>query len=232
MAAAVVGPEGILEERVAGAARPDSLFALASLTKPLVALAVMVAAEEGSIDLDAPVAEHLPAYRTPTKDAITARHLLSHASGLPEVGPRGVASLDVEPVHPLADPAGLLERGLRRAGRAAARRHRDRPRRIRAPGGVRAAAGWMRSWACPRLSPTERSTCASRVSGARGRRSSTRARGAHARPPPAARLRPPPPTPGSCSCCSGGGAPLLAPETFAEFARCSTPGWPAGSSRS
>ena len=31
---------------------------------------------------------------------ITARHLLSHASGLPEVGPPGVASLDVDPVAP------------------------------------------------------------------------------------------------------------------------------------
>ena len=96
------GATAIREQRAAGAAGPDSLFALASLTKPLVALAVMVAAEEGSIDLDAPVAAHLPAYRTPTRAAITARHLLSHASGLPEVGPRGVASLDVEPVHPPA----------------------------------------------------------------------------------------------------------------------------------
>ena len=102
VAAAVVGRGGIREERLAGAARPDSLFALASLTKPLVALAVMVAAEEGSVDLDAPAAEHLPAYRTPAKAAITPRHLLAHASGLPESGPRGVASLDVEPVHPPA----------------------------------------------------------------------------------------------------------------------------------
>ncbi len=102
VAAAVVGRAGIREERLAGAARPDSLFALASLTKPLVALAVMVAAEEGSVDLDAPAAEHLPAYRTPAKAAITPRHLLAHASGLPESGPRGVASLDVEPVHPPA----------------------------------------------------------------------------------------------------------------------------------
>jgi CubicO group peptidase (beta-lactamase class C family) len=102
VAAAVVGRDGLRQEHVAGAARPDSLFALASLTKPLVALAVMVAAEEGSIDLDAPVAEHLAAYRAPTRQAITARHLLSHSSGLPESGPRGVAALDVEPVHPPA----------------------------------------------------------------------------------------------------------------------------------
>jgi CubicO group peptidase (beta-lactamase class C family) len=99
-AAAVVAAGGVRETRIAGAARPESLFALASLTKPLVALAAMVAAEEGSIDLDAPVAEHLAAYRTAAKRSITPRHLLSHASGLPEVGPRGVAALAVEPVCP------------------------------------------------------------------------------------------------------------------------------------
>ncbi len=101
-AAAVVGPLGVRETRSAGTAGPASLFALASLTKPVVAMAVMVAAEEGSIDLDAPVAEHLAAYRTPGKRAITPRHLLSHASGLPEVGPTGVPAPDVEPVCPPA----------------------------------------------------------------------------------------------------------------------------------
>ena len=101
-AAAVVGPLGVRETSSAGTAGPASLFALASLTKPVVAMAVMVAAEEGSIDLDAPVAEHLAAYRTPAKRAITPRHLLSHASGLPEVGPTGVPALDVEPVCPPA----------------------------------------------------------------------------------------------------------------------------------
>jgi CubicO group peptidase (beta-lactamase class C family) len=101
-AAAVVGPRGIRETHSAGTAGPASLFALASLTKPVVAMAVMVAAEEGSIDLDAPVADHLAAYRTPAKRAITPRHLLSHASGLPEVGPTGVPAVDVEPVCPPA----------------------------------------------------------------------------------------------------------------------------------
>lgn len=100
--AAVVGPDGIRESRLAGGARPDSLFALASLTKPLVAVAVLVAAEEGSIDLDAPVAEHLEQYRAPDRRAITPRHLLSHASGLPEAGPVGVSAVDVEPVRPPA----------------------------------------------------------------------------------------------------------------------------------
>jgi CubicO group peptidase (beta-lactamase class C family) len=102
VAAAVVGPEGIRESRLAGAAHAGSLFALASLTKPLVAMAVLVAAEEGSIDLDAPVGEHLEQYREPARSAITPRHLLSHASGLPEAGPAGTPAIDVEPVWPPA----------------------------------------------------------------------------------------------------------------------------------
>src|SRR5262249_7356632 len=79
VAAAIVGRDGIRDLRVAGNADEHSLFALASLTKPLVALAVLVAAEEGAIDLDAPAADHLAAYGRPSTEAITARHLLAHA---------------------------------------------------------------------------------------------------------------------------------------------------------
>ena len=39
---------------------PGTRFALASLTKPLVALAALVAVEEGLADLDEPLAEHVP----------------------------------------------------------------------------------------------------------------------------------------------------------------------------
>ena len=102
VAAAVVGAEGVRESRFAGAARRDSLFALASLTKPLVAAAALVAAEEGAIDLDGPVADHLPAYGTGARAAVTVRHLLAHASGLPESGPPGVTAVDVELERPPA----------------------------------------------------------------------------------------------------------------------------------
>lgn len=50
----------------------DRAFPLASVTKPLTALAVLVAVEEGSVDLDQPAG--------PTGS--TLRHLLAHASGL------------------------------------------------------------------------------------------------------------------------------------------------------
>ena len=72
VAAAIVGPEGVRDQRVAGEAEPGSLFALASLTKPIVALAVLVAVEEGAVDLDEPVGRHLAAYAAGPRAA--ARH--------------------------------------------------------------------------------------------------------------------------------------------------------------
>jgi CubicO group peptidase (beta-lactamase class C family) len=54
----------------------DREFRWASVTKPVTALAVLVAAEEGTIDLDEPAGP----------PGSTVRHLLSHASGLPFEG--------------------------------------------------------------------------------------------------------------------------------------------------
>jgi CubicO group peptidase (beta-lactamase class C family) len=71
-AAAVVGPEGVRATH--GAA--DREFRWASVTKPAVALATFVAAEEGVVDLDEPAGP----------EGSTVRHLLAHASGLPFEG--------------------------------------------------------------------------------------------------------------------------------------------------
>jgi CubicO group peptidase (beta-lactamase class C family) len=67
-AAAVVGPWGVLAEH--GDIRRG--FALASVTKPLVARAVQVAIEEGAVELDTAAGP----------PGSTVRHLLAHASGL------------------------------------------------------------------------------------------------------------------------------------------------------
>jgi CubicO group peptidase (beta-lactamase class C family) len=57
---------------------PSRVFRWASLTKLVVALAALVAAEEGTVDLDEPAGP----------PGSTIRHLLAHASGLPfEAGP-------------------------------------------------------------------------------------------------------------------------------------------------
>src|SRR6187551_2049010 len=56
-------------------------FAWASVTKLLTATAVLVAAEEGVLDLDEPAGP----------PGSTVRHLLGHASGLPFDGPRAIS---------------------------------------------------------------------------------------------------------------------------------------------
>lgn len=68
-AAAVVGTAGVL----ATYGDTERVFALASVTKPLVARAVQVAIEEGAVELDTPAGP----------PGSTVRHLLAHASGLP-----------------------------------------------------------------------------------------------------------------------------------------------------
>ena len=54
----------------------DHEFRWASVTKPVTALAVLVAAEEGTVDLDEPAGP----------PGSTVRHMLAHASGLPFEG--------------------------------------------------------------------------------------------------------------------------------------------------
>jgi CubicO group peptidase (beta-lactamase class C family) len=75
--AGVVDAEGRVSTRgEAGRSVP-----LASVTKPVAALAVLVAAEEGVVDLDEPAGP----------EGSTIRHLLAHASGLPFHGDKPIA---------------------------------------------------------------------------------------------------------------------------------------------
>lgn len=76
-AAAVVSPAGVLETYGDQAA----VFPLASVTKPLVGLATMVAVEEGALGLDDPV-ELADRAGVPDPPPVTVRMLLAHASGL------------------------------------------------------------------------------------------------------------------------------------------------------
>jgi CubicO group peptidase (beta-lactamase class C family) len=67
VAAAVVGPAGAL----ATVGDADRAFRLASVTKPLAALACLVAVEEGTLALDEPAGP----------EGATVRHLLAHTAG-------------------------------------------------------------------------------------------------------------------------------------------------------
>ncbi len=63
----------------------DSMFYIASATKPYVAMALVLLAEEGKVDLDAPVKRYLPRFELADADAtaeVTVRDLLCHKRGI------------------------------------------------------------------------------------------------------------------------------------------------------
>jgi CubicO group peptidase (beta-lactamase class C family) len=81
----------------------DTIFDMASLTKPLVtATAIMQLYEQGQLRLNDPVAQYLPEFAANDKKDITIRQLLTHYSGLP-------------PDVSLADAWAGKQEGLRRA---------------------------------------------------------------------------------------------------------------------
>ncbi|MEK7767762.1 MAG: serine hydrolase domain-containing protein, partial [bacterium] len=75
---------------------PDTIFHIASLTKPITSVAALILVEEGRLDLDAPVAKYLPEFRdakvlepdgsgwkeVPPRRPMTIRHLFTHTAGL------------------------------------------------------------------------------------------------------------------------------------------------------
>src|SRR5687768_15668376 len=65
-------------------ARPETVYRLASVSKPITAAAVLQLAERGKLDLDAPIQKYVPAF--PDKGLpITVRQLLAHQGGIRHV---------------------------------------------------------------------------------------------------------------------------------------------------
>ena len=129
LAAAVVtadGTAGLLTSGLAdiGTLRPVTVhttFLWFSMTKIVTATAAMMLADQGVLDLDAPVIQHVPemsVLREPGS-LITARHLLAHSAGLANPPPiRWVRPADA----PAPDSRAFLARLLHRH-----RRLRSRP---------------------------------------------------------------------------------------------------------
>ncbi|MDQ3937315.1 MAG: beta-lactamase family protein [Chloroflexota bacterium] len=65
----------------------ESLFFLASLTKPIFATAMMQLVEDGRLELHEAVARYLPEFAGPQKELVTAWHLLTHTSGVADILP-------------------------------------------------------------------------------------------------------------------------------------------------
>lgn len=114
----------IVAERYAGNAdanapvTAETLFPLASVTKPITATTVLTLVDQGLLSLDEPVGRLVPEFRTGLgpdgadvtpelerfRSAINARQLLSHVSGLPEdLGPRESRYQDMATIDQVID---------------------------------------------------------------------------------------------------------------------------------
>ena len=61
----------------------DTLFEIGSITKTFTAVAVVLAAEAGLVDLHAPVTDYLPWFLVRSQyEPITIHHLLTHSAGI------------------------------------------------------------------------------------------------------------------------------------------------------
>jgi CubicO group peptidase (beta-lactamase class C family) len=96
----------------------DALFRIASMTKPITAVGIMILMDEGKLSIEDPVEKHLPEFKGQmlvtgrSKDAvtlgkpprpITVRDLLTHTSGLPGGMPPGLSDLYLKRNHTLAE---------------------------------------------------------------------------------------------------------------------------------
>lgn len=89
---------GVADVQRAVPVTPDTVFKIGSVSKPLIATAVMLLVQDGRLSLEDPVSKYLEG----TPDAwkgITIRHFLTHTSGVVREGP----AFNPFTVQPIAD---------------------------------------------------------------------------------------------------------------------------------
>lgn len=62
--------------------RPETVFRLASISKPITAVAVMQLVERGLVNLDDPIQRYVPSFPRKPQGEVRVRHLLTHTSGV------------------------------------------------------------------------------------------------------------------------------------------------------
>ena len=96
VAPSFVAAGAISDDAGAPNANPDSLWRIYSMTKPITGIAAMLLVEDGKMQLDQPISDFIPAFKTmkvatspdtsldgvPATKPITVRMLLTHTAGL------------------------------------------------------------------------------------------------------------------------------------------------------
>lgn len=119
---AVANKDKILEISTAGAAdiakhqpmKDDSVFWIASMTKPITAVAVMMLQDDGKLNVDDPIEKYLPEFKDVYIDSkgdnasaekkkpsrkITIKDCLTHTSGMPFKSAAEAPTLDILPLR-------------------------------------------------------------------------------------------------------------------------------------
>jgi len=71
-------------------AGPETVYILASITKPVTVAALLLLVERGQVSLADPVQKYLPEFQGPGRDKVRVKDLLTHTSGLPDMLPENV----------------------------------------------------------------------------------------------------------------------------------------------
>jgi CubicO group peptidase (beta-lactamase class C family) len=68
----------------------ETVFLLASISKPMTAAGVMRLVDRGELTLRDPVQKFIPEFTGGDRDLVTVQHLLTHTSGLPDMLPENI----------------------------------------------------------------------------------------------------------------------------------------------
>ena len=70
--------------------RPDGLFLMASISKPVTYMGAMLLVEQGLLNLSDRVTRYIPEFAANGKDETLVAHLFTHTSGMPDMLPNNV----------------------------------------------------------------------------------------------------------------------------------------------
>jgi CubicO group peptidase (beta-lactamase class C family) len=74
-------------DKNSSATKPDTVYLLASISKPITVAGLMVLVDRGLVSLADPVSRYLPEFQGEDRAKVRVRDLLTHTSGLPDMLP-------------------------------------------------------------------------------------------------------------------------------------------------
>jgi len=88
----------------------NTICRIRSMTKPIVATCILMLIEEGKMAIDDPVSTYLPSFANSLSGEITVRQLLTHTSGIEDLGYEGYvqSSRDFKNLESYVDSVGQL----------------------------------------------------------------------------------------------------------------------------